>query len=294
VGSLDAEKDGKLIHSEFYTPFQLNKVSDEGMRKAMSAIIQSKAEFHASNVLPGDAVMVVSVAGLDKLYDWYVNYLLPPDEKQRLSSMEQFMQSMKLDLRQDIVGFFSNEATLAVLARGSMPMLLVTNSDAKQSTLAKINQLLSFGFLPTQVKPEQFGGISAQTVVMRGQAGQSLTYGALNKELIAIAPTPGFAELAKSQRTPDEHSLTKTKLFKELINDFPKEGNALVYVDMATMQQAMAMQNPLALAQGPVPVSGLAVMTRSAGSDLLEGHATARLNLEVLDRKAGTPAPKAH
>ncbi|MBK8191057.1 MAG: hypothetical protein IPK79_11485 [Vampirovibrionales bacterium] len=262
---------------DFFAPLKLAQVQSESLQKQMRQFLAApKNPFRAARFFPAQTQVMASVGRLDALSNIIIDHGLSLQQKQNLMGAQFVLSMAEIDLRKDLIGLLGGEAAVGGSFLGEQAgqppsaMALLSKTPEKAQTVQKLLKLASSGIAPLHRQTEQLGDVTADLFTLPNQSG-AVGLATLQDSMIAIAPAAQLAEAAGVSASK-EKSMADAPLYRELTDNLPKSGIALIFADMRNMPD-----------RGDSPVTGFAGVVDSEG----ESAAVGRVNLNL-----SLPAPE--
>ncbi len=261
VGAIELDTENQMsVH--FISPIMAENVKDEALRTAMQNLYANQQPLDDAKLLPENTAFYLAVVGIDNIYDFYTQHLLDKEALGQMGMVQMMLSSSGLELRKDVVGLFADKTVLAGRPQDQSMLLVLDKNDQKMATLQKVNQMLQ---QMVQPKSDTIENVAVTMVPMpNGNTMSELAFGEVNDNIM-FALSNDFAEAVKVGKG-QAGNLGQNATFQALMRDMPKQGNFMMYLNLADMP------NP---GNQPKPVEAMSFgmwSGKKGQADLIEGQ----------------------
>lgn len=241
VGAIQAQ-DETHISLHTLTPIHMKAITNAPLRKDIQTIFKAAQPLDSAQHLPAQSQLMVSIAGLDKLYDAYQTHMMPQEMTRWLELTNLLLHNLHVDFRKDLIGLFSQRTVLAGSLNQSSPgILLLEKTVEKDKIINKLSTLLSAKAFPIQQSTETIGNLSIRTLdAPIGVLGiNKLSYGTIDDAIAFTDPTHFQTLIDISEHKSD--NLAKTPLYQAVMHDLPKRANLLLFMNLKALRPEKAL-----------------------------------------------------
>lgn len=223
-----------VISIPFVTPIFLKEMPPE-LKQNLQAMYAKPESFNQAGLLPADTVMMLGVASMDKVYDFYNATMMPMETRRMLQVADLYLDSFQLDMRRDLISLFDKRTVIA--SRKTQPSLMVIadKNPLKDKTLNKISSLLSTNAFPVKQETLQIGETSLKTLsvseTVPNRRPERISYGTVG-DFLAFAPPEDFLVIARLYQNKKQQDLTELPLYRDLTRGLPSKNNLLLFTDL--------------------------------------------------------------
>ena len=275
VAAIDLRRDNQL-GIRLVSPIMLSSMEDPVFKSDLQRLYERPVSLDSAKSLPQATTMYLSVAGLDRWFDFYANHFATPQQVVGAQMMQAQLKGAGLDFRQDVVGLLAERAVLAADPAHQSVLLLLKTSSQKEAALQRINAALSKMLPPQAFSSEQVENVSLNTLMLPSRVRPlKIGYGKVNGSIL-VAPMNNATQAVQVSKGRAAN-LDRAPLYRNLTHSMPNKASVMLYWDMREMAAKMAA---VGRPQPPFQTVALSlwVTPEEAGKiDLLQGQ----INLEL-------------
>ncbi|MBY0402680.1 MAG: DUF3352 domain-containing protein, partial [Cyanobacteria bacterium] len=287
VSALKIQGD-QLITIDSYSPIDFSKIENTTLRDDFKGFITNSATYDLPTVLPKSTIALVGMTNLSKFYDLYMTHLATDAQKAKISTTENQLKLMRIDLRKDIVSCLDGKAGFGIVGNEGMSpdyLVFLNMNEGTKKVMEQVSALATTIAQATKTEKSMNSGAHTMTLLESPRSPIKLAYGDIMKDAMAIGTAPGVENIYTTQQNAST-SLNNSPLFKTLMGDSPDKVSGFLFLNV---QEGRALLEKIVAQRGGAGAPQMAVLNFLKGIDgvyaisypendaLLKGHFAIKL-----------------